>query len=444
MTNAPQVPAQPVATPAPAPASLHFGRQVGDEKTDKDGKKIPNGEISLKIEALRTHMCVMGTTGSGKTGVILGIAEQMINHGIPVVLVDNKGDLINILMQKDPALKAKIAWKVLTPAQDFGTPVNCFAGLNRRDKVDETLSMLLDMIGEKSDPITSKPHTFLAKVCQVLHDHNVENITLRQLIAACATPPFNDFGAMDIEEAYPKRSRTALAAKLNTVLTSPSFANWRNGDALDLDKLLAIRTDGKVNVTVYHVANLADDKARDMSLSVLLTEFVSWMKRQPGTAGLRASLIIDECAGLLPPYPKSPPTKLPIMTMLKQGRAFGLSLTIASQNPMDFDYKAMGNCQTWVVGRLQTANDRKRVIDVIASSSSHDRCLLESQVGRLADRQFMLVRPRSKAIFTSREVSSDLRGPLTGKEIRALIDKLEAEDKAAQQSQVSGPAQWSV
>lgn len=422
MTNATQTPAQG--------SILHFGRQLET-----------NDEVELKIEALRTHMCVMGTTGSGKTGVAIGVIEQMISSGVPVVLVDMKGDLINVLQQKDPALKAKMNWRVLTPGQEYGTPVNCFAGLNREDKVAETLSMMLSLIGENPNPITSKPHAFLSKVCQVLHSMHAENIGLKHLILACSDPPFTDLGAMDVEQAYPKRSRVALASKLNTVLTSPSFAAWRKGDALDLDELYALRSDGKVNVTIYHVASLSDDKARDMALSVLLSECVSWMKRQPGTAGVRAALVIDECAGLLPPYPKNPPTKTPIMTMLKQGRAFGLSVVIASQNPMDFDYKAMGNCQTWVVGRLQTANDRKRVIDVISSASSHDRCILESQVGRLQDRQFMIVRPRGKKLFSSREVTSDLTGPLTGKEVRQLIDKLEAENKLPVPD---GSAQWGV
>lgn len=402
------------------------------------------GVVGLMQTALKTHVCVMGTTGSGKTGVLFNLQEEFVRNGVPQIVVDIKGDMSNILSQQDPAMAALMDVRILTPGGTHGIPVNTFGGLNRRDKVSSTISLILGMAKIDPSPLTSKPHAFLSKTCEVLMDHKCENIDLHRLIVACQTPIFADLGAMALDDVFPERSRTALAAKLNTIYAAPTFEHWRKGEDLNMDVALAPRIDGKVTITVYNVSHLSDDKDREFALGVLLTELKSWMSRQPGSADVKAAFFLDEAAGILPPYPRNPATKPPIMHMLKQGRAFGLCVVLASQNPMDFDYKAMGNCQTWIVGRLQTANDRKRVVEVIGKASSHDKCLLESRVGRLADREFMLVRPKNTRNFISRPVSTVMQGPLTVNEIKDMIKNAEDAKRAELAKAMAGVSKtWS-
>jgi hypothetical protein len=225
---------------------------------------------------------------------------------------------------------------------------------------------------------------------------------------------------MDIDQAFPKRSRTLLAAKLNNLLVAPTFKTWRDGVRLSLDEMLKPRRDDKVPVIVYSVAHLVEQGEQQFAIQLLLNEVIPWMKRLGGAHYLRAALVIDECVGLMPPHPANPPTKTPLLLLLKQARAFGVGVILASQNPVDLDYKGMSNCQTWLIGRLQMGKDKERVIKNICSASSNTEQDMERHIGRLQPRQFLLSTPKGSAVFNTRDVACELRGPMVATEVSAM------------------------
>lgn len=377
--------------------------------------------IKLSPNLLVKHCAVMGATGSGKTGMILSMVEDLVDQGIPVVLVDIKGDLANVALQDGP-LRDKMHVNIFTPGADHGTLVNIFSNMEEPERVANAVTSILKMVKEKdTDPLSIK-HAFLSKI---LHENHKNGLTanLDTLIEDITNPPFISLGKMELDHVFPDRSRQALAAKINAIIAAPSFSKWCDGARVDMDKLFGPREDGKTNVTIYSVAHLVNDDQRMFALSLVFDEVLCWMRRQDGSDKLRAALVVDECAGLLPPYPSNPPTKMPILTMLKQARAFGLGLILSSQNPMDLDYKAMSNCETWLIGRLQMKNDRERVLDAVTSSNAYGRQTLNDRIARLLPRQFTLIRQNVCEDISSRDVQCKLRGPMHPNEIRELMSR---------------------
>jgi len=338
------------------------------------------------------HCAVFGASGSGKTGQILGMVEENIINGIPTILIDIKGDMSNIMLQDDLEMQAQIDFRLLTPGADHGEQINIFAGLSKPDRLSNSVSSLLKMIGENYDPIQSNMHAFLSKLLEWMHEKKHE-CNLENIIRFTLEPPFTSFGALELDAAVPQRRRMSLAAKLNTVLVAPSFTMWREGIILNVDELFARPDPSRTKVTVYSVAHLVDEGERNFAIALLLDEVLSWIRSQEGHDKLRACLVVDECVGIIPPYPANPPSKRPLMLLLKQARAFGLGLILASQNTKDLDYKALSNCETWLIGRLTMKRDQDRVIEGLLSNSSLPKSILEDRISSLKARYFLMVRP---------------------------------------------------
>lgn len=401
---------------------IHLG-----SRRDKDGIVQP---VSLKSAALTTHAAIFGATGSGKTGLIIGMIEDMVRVGVPVAAIDIKGDLANLALQPDGSdLRDKMAVRFLTPGADHGEPVNIFSGIANPDRISSTVSTLCKMIGAEHDPIRSKPHAFISNIIQWRLRAN-KPITIIDIMQDIQDPPFEYLGAMPLDEVMPAASRGKLAAKLNNVVAAPSFQSWREGIDINIDKLFSAKP-GKTPVVIFSVAHLVDDAERIFAISMFLEEMVSWMRKQPGTSELKSCLLLDEMYGVMPPHPANPPTKKPLLTMLKQARAHGLGLVICSQNPMDLDYKGMSNAQTWLVGRLQTERDRDRVVSGICSATPQDERLMGASIARLQPRQFLVVRPTGTAIFQTKDCQATLQGPMSPNEIRSLFQIGVAEELGA-------------
>ena len=116
-------------------------------------------------------------------------------------------------------------------------------------------------------------------------------------------------------------------------------------------------------------------------VTLVLSKLVTWMRGLPGTSDLRALVYMDEVFGFVPPT-AAPPAKKPILTILKQARAFGVGMVLATQNPVDLDYKAMSNAGTWLVGRLQTERDKERVLEGLRSAAGGtDVATLDEAIG---------------------------------------------------------------
>lgn len=438
---------------------------------------------------LLTHAVCVGMTGSGKTGLCLSLLEEAAIDGIPAIAIDPKGDLGNLLLTfpelrsedfvpwvddgearrrgqtvDERAAEVATSWReglaewgqgperiarfreavdlsIYTPGSSAGLPLNVLRSFDApapgldadavRERIGNSVSGLLGLLGVDADPIQSPAHVFLANVLQDAWSRD-EDLGLAELIRRIQDPPISQIGVMDLDTFYPKKKRQELAMKLNALLASPGFAPWLEGEPLDIGSLLMTPA-GKPRLTILNIAHLGDAE-RMFFVTLLLSEMVAWMRSQPGTTSLRALLYMDEVFGFLPPV-QNPPSKRPMLTLLKQARAFGLGCVLATQNPVDVDYKALSNCGTWFLGRLQTERDVDRVMDGLAGAAnaagqSLDASALRATLAGLESRVFLMndVHEPAPVLFQSRWALSYLRGPLTRQQIKRLMDERRSQE----------------
>jgi hypothetical protein len=433
---------------------------------------------------LTTHAVVLGMTGSGKTGLCLALLEEALIDGVPVIAIDPKGDIGNLMLtfpelrpadfrpwidegqaQREgttpDALAEKTAaqWRaglaqwdqnperitrlrdsgdvaIYTPGSESGLPLAVLRSYAApgaaladdadawRDRIEAAVSGLLALAGITADPLRSREHVLLSQIIdRAWRDGRDADLTT--LIQSIQKPGFERIGAFDLESFYPAKDRMELALSLNTLLASPSFAAWAAGEPLDIARLLHT-PQGKPRISIISIAHLGEQE-RMFFVTLLLQEIVSWMRLQAGTSSLRAILYMDEVFGYLPPT-ANPPSKKPLLTLLKQARAFGLGCVLATQNPVDLDYKALSNAGTWFLGRLQTERDKARVIEGLegasaAAGQSFDRAQMEATLAGLSNRVFVLnnVHEDHPVVFQTRWAMSYLRGPMTRSQIQTLM-----------------------
>ena len=339
---------------------------------------------------------------------------------------------------------------IYTPGSESGVPLNVVGSLAApplswedeaevlRDEIEGTVTSLLALVGISADPLSSREHVLLSNLIEQAWRAG-RSLDLGTLIGQIASPPMRKLGVFDVDQFFPPKERTELAFRLNALVASPSFAAWGAGEPLDVQSLL-FEPDGRPRAAIVYLAHLSDDE-RQFVVTLLLSKLVTWMRSQPGTPDLRVLTYMDEVFGYVPPT-AAPPAKKPILTVLKQGRAFGCGLVLSTQNPVDLDYKAMSNAGTWLVGRLQTENDKARVLEGLRSAAGGtDVAALDTAIGGLEKRQFLLVsaktdRPR---LFGTRWAMSFLRGPLTKEQVELLTPEAAA-DEATRGESPQAPA----
>ena len=459
---------------------FYLGKRV------KDAAGTPTDEqILYDTKDLTTHAMCVGMTGSGKTGLCIGLLEEAGLDGIPAIAIDPKGDLGNLLLtfpDLAPAdfepwveegqaarkgltvpqyaaetaaqwAKGLAAWDqdgerirrlrdavdmcIYTPGSSAGRPLTVLRSFAAppaalrddadmlRERIGASVAGLLGLLGLDADPLRSREHILLSTILDRAW-RDGRDLTLAQLIAAIQDPGIERIGVMDLESFFPAKDRFGLAMTLNNLLASPGFAAWLEGEPLDVQRLL-YTPEGKPRLAIISIAHLSDPE-RMFFTTLLLNEIVSWMRTQSGSTSLRALLYMDEVFGYLPPS-ANPPSKIPMLTLLKQARAYGLGIVLATQNPVDLDYKALSNMGTWFLGRLQTERDKMRVLDGLegataAASRPFDRAALEATLSGLASRVFLMnnVHDDAPVLFQTRWVLSYLRGPLTRTQIRTLTE----------------------
>jgi hypothetical protein len=338
------------------------------------------------------------------------------------------------------AMRAGIAPRVFTPGSQACEPLNVLSALEQvsplwqtdlelaRESLSATIALLLRLIGRDPDPTRSRDHVVLSIFAERrLREGRTADVAA--LLEDVRTPPITTMGAMSVDEFMPPKERGALASALNTLLASPTFESWRLGGPLDVDGWLTPRQDERTPVVIVSVAHLDDDE-RQLVLGILLDQVLAWVRTRSGTDGLRALLVFDEVFGFAPPHPKDPPTKRPLLSLLKQARAFGLGVLVATQNPMDLDYRVLSNAGFWCIGRLSTDADRNRVVEAMShnSSANLDADSIASVIKSLAPRWFVMRnarRPKELALLNSRTTLCWLKGPMARADLRRLRGFLE-------------------
>ena len=481
-----------------APRSTESPQQAGTAKDfeklgvfylgrpyDLAAKQAKPGWLLYESKDLVTHAVCVGMTGSGKTGLCIGLLEEAAIDGIPALIIDPKGDLANLMLNfpqlrgedfapwinEDDARKKGLSptdyasqqaemWKkglgdwgqsgervqklrdaadvvVYTPGSHAGIPVSIlksFAAPSQeilddpemlRERIGTTVTSLLGFIGVEADPIKSREHILLSTILSHIWKAG-QDLDLATLIQQTQTPPVTKIGVIDLDSFYPSKERFALAMQLNNLLASPGFSAWLEGEALDVGQMLHSPS-GKPRLAIFSIAHL-NDAERMFFVTLLLSQTLGWVRAQSGTTSLRAILYMDEIFGYFPPV-ANPPSKQPLLTLLKQARAFGLGVVLATQNPVDLDYKGLANTGTWFIGRLQTERDKARVLEGLegaaaSSGKKFNKQAMEQLLAGLGNRVFLMnnVHEDAPEVFQTRWTLSYLRGPLTRTQIKTLME----------------------
>ena len=454
---------------------FHLGGVV-----DESGARVVGDDVAYDPSDLTTHGVVIGMTGSGKTGLGIIFLEEALRTGIPALVIDPKGDMTNLMLTfpelapadfrpwidegaaaKDGitpdeaaegaatlwreglaswdldgadigALRDRCGMTIYTPGSNAGIPLNVVGDLTApdldwdddaetlRDGIQGYVSGLLGLVDIDADPISSRHHILLSNLIEHAWRSGAA-LDLETLIGWIVNPPIRKLGVFDIDTFFPEKDRTAFAMQLNGLLASPSFATWMDGPPLDIESMLW--DDGTPQASIVYLAHLSETE-RQFMVTAIFSKLITWMRGQPGSSELRALVYMDEVFGFVPPTAQ-PPSKKPILTMLKQARAFGVGLLLSTQNPVDLDYKAMSNAGTWCIGRLQTERDKARVLEAVSAASGDvDVPAIDKRISGLGKRTFLLhsTREAEPTAFTTRWAMSYLRGPMTREEVASVTD----------------------
>lgn len=476
---------------------------LGKETDLASGEVRDQNLVLYDSKDLTTHGVIIGMTGSGKTGLGICLLEEALIDNIPVIAVDPKGDLANLLLtfpdlapadfrpwinEQDAAtkgmtpdqyaaaqaelwrkglaswgqgpdriakLRSAVEFAVYTPGSSSGRSLSVLRSFTPppkevrddsdlwRDAVQSTSTGVLALLGIAGDPLSSREHILVSNIFEKTWERG-ESLDLAGLIHAIQTPPFDRLGVLDLESFFPSKDRFTLAMRVNNLLASSGFAAWLEGEPLDAQSLL-YGTGGRPRASILNIAHLSDQE-RMFFMTLLLNRVIAWMRTQSGTTSLRAILYIDELFGFFPPV-ANPPSKSPLLLLLKQARAFGLGVVLSTQNPVDIDYKGLSNCGTWFLGRLQTEQDKARVLDGLegaAAGSAFDRASMGQTLSALGKRTFVLhnVHESGPAVFQTRWAMSYLAGPMSRDQIRRLAgaDRRPDTPAAADRSDISSVA----
>lgn len=457
------------------PGAFYLGKIV-----DPVTEKITDSILQYESKNLTTHAICVGMTGSGKTGLGITFLEEAALESVPAIIIDPKGDLTNLLLtfpnlaaedflpwidiqeaekkgeskkqyaeliattwknglsssfedgKRIQKLKESVEMQIYTPASNAGIPISILSSFSApsailkedqefmRDSILSLTSSLLGLLGINADPIKSREAILISALIDRAWQ-NEKNLDIATLIKEIQNPGFDQLGALDIETFFPQKDRIALSISLNALLASKSFLAWTEGEPLDIDRLLY--TNGnKPKFAIFSIAHLSDSE-RMFFVTLLLNQFLTWMRRLPGSSSLKAILYMDEIFGFFPPT-ATPPSKLPMLSLLKTARAFGVGVFLSTQNPADLDYKGLANCGTWLIGKLQTERDKNRILEGLraASNGELNTATLDKLISSIKKRTFIMrsIYEKEPIIFETRWTMSYLKGPLTLPQIKEL------------------------
>ncbi|MGF1507601.1 MAG: helicase HerA domain-containing protein [Anaerolineae bacterium] len=464
-----------------APYNFYLGALVSPET----GDVIRDDVLYYDARDLNTHGVILGMTGSGKTGLAISILEEAALDGIPMLIIDPKGDIPNMLLafpdftpehfkpwvnpeeaahndmtvdqyaqatatrwqnglkdwgidnQRVQEFRRSSRFSIYTPGSSAGLPVSILQSFAAprdgfdtnaemyREQIAGIVTAVLALSGLNAEPVEDPEHVLLSNIFE-FNWRNGRDLSMEQLILQVQTPPFSKLGVLDLDQVISERKRVQLAQRLNNIIAAPNFQSWMQGESLDIRRLLYTQDDYP-RTTIFYIAHL-NDAERQFIVTLLMESVIAWMRSLSGSTSLRAIVYIDEVFGMLPPHPHNPPTKEPILRLLKQARAFGIGMLLATQNPKDIDYKGLSNAGTWFIGKLQTDNDKERVLDGLSNvqdaANALDIRTVDQLINQLRPRQIIyhnVHEPDTPALMQTRWVMSYLRGPLTRDQIYTLM-----------------------
>jgi hypothetical protein len=466
------------------------------------GAKRSDIPVVYDARDLTTHAVCVGMTGSGKTGLCIGLLEEAALDRVPAILIDPKGDLTNLLLQfpklrpedfrpwinlddarrKDMSeddyaqstaetwrnglagwgidgsrmgdLLATVDYTVYTPGSDAGIPISILGSLAApkvdfdsdaealRERISGTVAALMGLAGVNADPVRSREAILLANIFEYFW-RDRQDVDLAQLILSIQTPPIRKLGVFDVDTFYPEKDRFTLAMAFNTLIAAPTFQSWLQGEPLDIDQLF-FTSGGKPRHSIFYIAHLSDSE-RMFFVTLLLENLLTWVRRQSGTTSLRALLYFDEIFGYFPPTAE-PPSKRPLLTLLKQARAYGLGIVLVTQNPVDLDYKGLTNAGAWFIGKLQAERDKDRVLaglkGAISEAGGDSEVNYDVLINQLGNRVFLMhnVHGDGPIVFQTRWAQSYLRGPLTRPQVSQLMQEKRAMLASAARQSTSPPS----
>ncbi len=448
---------------------------------DLQQNSLRDAPVVYDARDLTTHAVVVGMTGSGKTGLAIDVLEEAALDRVPAIIIDPKGDMTNLMLtfpdlrpadflpwvnkddaarkgmtpeeyakaiadrwrkglaewgegaERVKALKESTDWRIYTPGSTAGIPVNVLQSLKApesgaedeellREHILGTVSAILGLLGIDADPVRSREHVLLSNIFEYYWKQG-KDLDLSELILAVQKPPMERLGVFDVDSFFPEKDRFGLAMTMNSLLASPSFQSWLEGEPMDVGNFLHAE-DGRPRHSIFYIAHL-NDAERMFFVTMLLEQVISWMRAQSGTTSLRAIVYMDEVFGFFPPI-STPPSKRPMLTLLKQARAFGVGIMLATQNPVDLDYKGLTNAGTWFIGKLQTERDKSRLMEGLKSVSGGPGATreIEQAISSLGSRVFLLHNVHDSSgphVFMTRWAMSYLRGPMTREQIKKLM-----------------------
>ncbi len=482
-----------------SPTTFYMGRYV-----DPNTHEMQDTVLYYDSRDLTTHAVILGMTGSGKTGLGITLLEEAVIDNIPAIIIDPKGDITNLLLtfpelrpedfrpwvnvddarragmevdeyaqvvaerwrkglaawditpQRLRTLKESAHFSIYTPGSDAGLPISILDAMQaprggwqpgddelHRERISGIVTALLALVGRNVEPVRDREHVLISNIFEHAW-RSGRSLTLEDVIRQVQKPPFTTLGVFNVDTVFPEKERFALAMELNNIIAAPSFRSWIQGEPLDIQSLL-YTPEGRPRVSVFYIAHLSEAE-RMFIVTLLLENTLAWMRTLSGTTSLRALFYFDEVFGYFPPYPYNPPSKEPIMRMLKQARAFGVGTILATQNPADIDYKGLANAGTWFIGKLQTENDKKRLLtgleSVVNAGGNLNIADVGNLLGTLRPREFVLHNVHDQdgpQFFRTRWAMSYLRGPLTRQQIRELMAEQRSHPLYRPSAAVSSP-----
>jgi hypothetical protein len=444
------------------------------------GQAIDGIKFEISRASLTKHAIILGATGSGKTVLSKVIVEEAALQGIPTFAIDPKGDIGNLAfksasfdfgkwsgkeadalkidrakytarLQKTYSAKAaefkvapdaasnfeKVTVRIFTPKSSAGLAVGISPDLSAPKSFNQLLSTdiasaadLLDLTSfnllrlagySESD---RKQITFVSAVLENAWK-NGENLTVRDLIKNIESPAFNHVGSLPVSKVVSDKERKDLVTRINLLISDPKLRSWSSAESINFSELFS-----SPSINILDLRNIQSEQEKRLFVELVLQQLFQWLIKQGSAQTLRYLLYFDEIAGYCPPV-KEPPSKKLLLLLIKQARAFGLGMLLASQNAVDLDYKVISNANIRFIGRLGAQRDIQRVSVGLELDSGAEKEIASLRPGEFLCNTFD---PKFRSVIKSRWTLTYHRGPLENSEIADLMAPFKKGAPAAEQT----------